>query len=218
MRIYLILSSNKETVPYTYQQQLVGTLHKWMGKNVFHDDISLYSLSWLDGGKGYKNGLDFKNGACWFISSPNIDIIKKLIKNIQNDPAIAFGMTVKELILKDTPNFPEKIRFNVATPVFIKRTIGEREVHYTFRDENVNQLLTETLKSKLKKAGLTTENIKVSFDVNYPNAKTKLITYRGIKNKANFCPVILEGSPELIAFAWDVGIGNSTGIGFGALQ
>ena len=28
----------------------------------------------------------------------------------------------------------------------------------------------------------------------------------------------LKGSPEQIAFAWDVGVGNSTGIGFGALK
>ena len=218
MRLYLIFSPNKITVPYNYQEQLVSTFHRWMGKNVIHNDISLYSLSWLDGGKGYKNGLSFKSGACWFISSPDVDMIKRIIKSVQHDPAVAFGMVVKEIVLKETPNFPDRVRFNVSTPVFVKRTIGEREKHYTFNDENVNHLLTETLKSKLKKAGLISYNINVSFDVTYPKAKTKLITYKGIKNKANFCPVILEGSPEAIAFAWNVGIGNSTGIGFGALE
>jgi len=218
MRLYLILTPNKELVPFNYQEKLVGAFHKWIGRNRIHDDISLYSLSWLDGGKGYKKGLSFKSGACWFISSPDVAMIKRLIKNIQKDPVVAFGMVVKEVVLKETPNFPNRVRFNVSTPVFIKRTIGEREIHYTFNDENVNQLLTETLKSKLKKAGLAIDNIHVSFDVTYPKAKTKLITYKGIKNKANFCPVILEGSPEAIAFAWNVGIGNSTGIGFGALE
>jgi CRISPR/Cas system endoribonuclease Cas6 (RAMP superfamily) len=29
--------------------------------------------------------------------------------------------------------------------------------------------------------------------------------------------VIIEGKPETKLFAWDVGIGNSTGIGFGAI-
>jgi len=218
MRIYLILSKNTKQVPYTYQQKLVGTFHKWMGENAIHDGLSLYSLSWLDGGKGYKNGLDFKNGACWFISSPDVEIIKRLIQKIQDDPEVAFGMSVKEIMIRETPNFLSKVRFNVVTPVFIKRTIGTKETHYSFADENVNYLLTETLKSKLKKAGLSSDNIKVNFDTTYPNAKTKVITYKGIKNKANFCPIILEGDTEAIAFAWDVGIGNSTGIGFGALE
>jgi len=218
MRIYFKITPNDTIVPYTYQEKLVSIFHKWLGKNEIHDDISLFSLSWLIGGKGSNRGLDFKNGACWFISSPNISIIKKVIKSVQADPRIAFGMSINEIILKETPIFSGKVRFNVSTPVFVKRTIGKREIHYTFHDENVNQLLTDTLKSKLKKAGLTIDNINVSFDVTYPKAKTKLITYKGIKNKANFCPVILEGSPEAIAFAWNVGVGNSTGIGFGALE
>jgi CRISPR/Cas system endoribonuclease Cas6 (RAMP superfamily) len=30
--------------------------------------------------------------------------------------------------------------------------------------------------------------------------------------------VIIKGTPEQLAFAWNVGLGNSTGIGFGALN
>jgi len=29
--------------------------------------------------------------------------------------------------------------------------------------------------------------------------------------------VIVEGDPRAVQFAWEVGVGNSTGIGFGAL-
>lgn len=44
-----------------------------------------------------------------------------------------------------------------------------------------------------------------------------MVTYRGIGNRANMCPVIIDGRPETKAFAWEVGIGNSTGIGFGSI-
>lgn len=73
MRIYLHLSPNKEIVPFNYQQSLVGAFHKWLGeKNELHDDISLYSLSWLTGGKMRhdKRGYDFRNGAQFSISAP----------------------------------------------------------------------------------------------------------------------------------------------------
>jgi len=60
-------------------------------------------------------------------------------------------------------------------------------------------------------------NVKVSFDKNYLNPKTKLVNIKNIKNRANFCPIIIEGDPEAIKFAWNVGVGHSTGSCFGAL-
>ena len=72
------------------------------------------------------------------------------------------------------------------------------------------------MKKKLKIANLEYE-VKISFDRNYLNRKTKLVRINGIENKANFCPVIVEGNPEAVAFAWNVGIGHSTGSGFGAI-
>lgn len=218
MRIYLNLTKNLKLIPYTYQHNLVGTFHKWAGQNSFHDDLSLYSLSWLLGGIGLKQGLHFKNGACWFISSPNIDFIKQVISGIEKDPEVAFGMTVTDITIKDTPEFSIRNRFYLETPVFVKRRVADKDVHYTFRDKETENLMTETLKTKLRKAGKNIDNISAKFDLSYHNAKTKLIQFNGINNKASLCPVILEGEPEAIAFAWDVGIGNCTGIGFGALQ
>jgi CRISPR-associated endoribonuclease Cas6 len=71
---------------------------------------------------------------------------------------------------------------------------------------------------KLRKAGLSDEDANISFQKDYPGAKTKIIHYNNIGNRVNVCPVVIEGSPEQIAFAWNVGVGNSTGIGFGALK
>ena len=55
------------------------------------------------------------------------------------------------------------------------------------------------------------------FDENYSNPKIKGTFYKKHKKKGSICPVIIEVSPESIAFAWNVGIGNNTGMGFGAL-
>jgi hypothetical protein len=41
--------------------------------------------------------------------------------------------------------------------------------------------------------------------------------YRNISMRVNKCPVIIKGRPETKSFAWNVGIGNSTGIGLGAI-
>jgi len=220
MRIHIKTTANHALVPFDYQQNLVGTLHKWLGRdNEFHDGLSLFSFSWLNGGKAIKNGLNFQNGASWFFSCHDTTILKKIISGIQEFPEIAFGMVVSEIFIEQDKIFtaPEK-RFLLGSPVLIKRTLGERNVkHYSFEEQETALLLQETLQHKMNKIGLVDDSLSIYFDETYHAAKTKVVNYKGIKNKANFCPVIIEANPETLTFAWNVGIGNSTGIGFGSL-
>ncbi|MCS6930050.1 MAG: CRISPR-associated endoribonuclease Cas6 [Saprospiraceae bacterium] len=219
MRIYLTLSKNTAPVPYDYPVNLVGALHKWVGQNTLHDFMSLYSFSWLQySERGSPRGLNFPNGALWFISAYDPQLVKKIVGGILDDPEVAFGMRVLEITLRETPAFASGTRFSLGSPVLIKRTIENRQRHYLFTEPEADVLLTETLQRKLAKAGLPTEGISVRFDRKAPGAKTKVSTYRGVANRVNYCPVIIEGLPEQIGFAWEVGLGNSTGIGFGSLH
>lgn len=218
MRIYLTTTANIEPVPYNYQAALVGALHKWLERNEEHDSMSLYSLSWLYNGRGSKNGLSFPDGGDFFISSPSEDFIVRVVKGIQRDPVIRYGLRVKEVGLLQTPAFGEQCKFLLQSPVLIKRTIDEKVRFYYPTDDEADLLLTETLRNKMRKAGYAELPVHVRFDRSYPNIKTRLVNYKGIDNKATFCPVIIEGDPAALAFAWDVGVGNSTGIGFGALR
>lgn len=218
MRIHLITTRTKKIIPFNYQSILTGALHKWTRRNTVHDEMSLYSFSWLQGGEPKKNGLAFHQGASYFISSSNDEFIKILIQGIKSDPNIAFDLKVQEITIQEDPAFKNAEKFHAASPIFIRRHVDGKDIHYTFREKESNKFLTETLKNKLKKAGINNEGIDVSFDDNYPNAKTKIISYNDIGSKVNICPVIIKGSPKQIAFAWNVGVGNSTGIGFGALK
>ncbi|MDJ1496936.1 CRISPR-associated endoribonuclease Cas6 [Cytophagaceae bacterium DM2B3-1] len=213
MRLHLSLSKNTEPVPFNYQPYLVGCLHKWIGENDVHDQVSLYSFSWLKNSRTKAKGLDFPQGGNWFISSYDTNLLKSIVTGIQQSPDINFGLKVKAITIQEDPDFRGATFFKVASPIFIKRN----SKFYFYSDIEADNLLTETLQTKLKKANLPTEGIKVSFDKNYANPAIKAITYNGILNKASLCPIIVEGTPEQVAFAWNVGIGNSTGIGFGAL-
>ncbi len=218
MRIHIITNQTKSIVPYNYQPVLTGALHKWLGKNRVHDDISLYSFSWLQGGKASKSGIKFENGANFFISAYDESFIQTIINGIKANPEIGYDLSVREIIIQEDPVFNEEVLFFCASPVLIKRRIDDKDVHYTFNDEKCNLLMTETLKNKMKKAGLSPNAFNVEFDKNYQNAKTKLIYYNNIGNKVNICPIRITGSLEQLTFAWNVGVGNSTGIGFGALK
>ena len=219
MRIYLHLSPNQEIVPFNYQQSLVGAFHKWLGPNELHDDVSLYSLSWLTGAHISKHGFDFPRGSTFFISSPLPDLHTKMVAGVFNDQLIRWGMRVQEVRMKVTPDFGSRHRFIAQSPVLIKRKReGDKHQHYFYpSDPEANTHLTETMQMKLRKANLPTD-VSVRFDPHYKNVGFKKVTFNKIDIKASFCPVIVEGDPRAVAFAWEVGVGNSTGIGFGALK
>lgn len=218
MRIYFHLSPNTEPVPFNYQPALVGALHRWLGENELHDDISLYSLSWLANGHVRRKALDFPNGSTFYVSAPDGAMLGNLIAGLQAGAAIRWGMEVDSVTLQRTPAFGERQRFLVQSPVLIKRRdeAGQQQYYYP-GDEQANEYLTETLQHKLRRAGLT-EQASVAFDTDFPKPKIKMVDYKGIKIKATTCPVIVSGDPRAVAFAWEVGVGNSTGIGFGALR
>lgn len=218
MRLNFRLSPNTELIPFNYQQLLIGAFHKWLGKNKIHDEISLYSLSWLKGGDITKEGFNFPNGAEWFISFWDNNIGKKLVEGITKDPFLFNGLSVTEIVIQEDPSFSNYEKFYVASPVLIRKYDENKKAeHLTFRNDEAGKYLTDSLKKKMVKAGLDHE-VSVSFDKDYSDAKTKMVVINDIYNRASFCPVIISGDPEAILFAWNVGIGHSTGCCFGALN
>lgn len=222
MRIYLKTTPNSSLVPFDYQQKVVGAIHKWLGNNEIHDKISLYSFSWLLGGKMINNqGFTFPDGAKFFISFYEDEYLKILIRTILSDPEMFCGLKVSDITLVDPPTFVEGAQqFRLASPVFIKRTQeGQKNYkYYLYSDKESGDLMTETLKHKMQEAGWPEdETLRVEFDLNYPKKQVKMVTIHGIKCKASMCPVVIHGNSLSKLFAWTVGLGNSTGSSFGSL-
>lgn len=218
MRIHIKINANKTIIPFAHQPLLVGTIHKWLGTNIEHGKVSLYSFSRLEGGILTKHGLKFTDGSSFFFSSYKPELIKKLIIGIQADPVMFNGLEVREVIIEEDPDLTAKEFFLLGSPIFIKKTIDTRTDHILFDDPRASVCLNETIHTKMHEAGFKDEAFEIYFDTSYPKATTNLIDYNGIKNKTNWCPVIIKGSSEIKRFIWNVGLGNSTGIGFGAIK
>ena len=224
MRLHFTLSPNTETVPFDYPYLLTGTFHKLLGENAIHDTISLYSLSWLHGGVTMRNGkkieggLDFPQGARWFISAHDETLLQKIAGGALRDTDVCYGMKVTEIRTQLTPDFGSRFCFKAGSPILARsKEVKGRVTHYTHTDPEADQVLTQTLRHKLDIAGLDSSSAKVQFDRTYRNAKTKLVTIKGIGNRCTVCPVVVEGAPEAVQFAWNVGVGHLTGNGFGSL-
>ena len=220
MRVTFFLSPNyRRVIPFNYQQKLVGRLHAWLGENVLHDEVSLYSISWLGfNGEVRSGGLYYPHGTSFHVSAARDDMMADIIEGLQEDTEVNWGMRVTSIMPQKEPVFERSTKFMMQSPVLIKRRIDDGNTQFYYHtDQESDEYMTDTMRSKMKHAGVKGD-ISLRFDRTYNRSQIKMTTYRGIKNKASLCPVIAEGDPQCIAFAWNVGIGNSTGIGFGAIK
>jgi len=220
MRIKLSLSPNTSNLSFDHVPLLVGVIHKWLGSNnSFHGNPSLYSFSWLRGARKGNGGLNFPQGASFFISAHDETLIKLIVRSAVEEPELFAGMKVKEIQMQTNPSFDRgEEYFSVASPVLIKKKEETRIKHCLSTDMEADELLTFSMRKKMNLAGIDSSGMTIGFDPDYRSAHTKLINYNGIMNRANVCPVIVKGTAEQISFVWNVGVGNSTGIGFGALN
>jgi len=226
MRLNLTLSPNSDPVPFNHLHKLTGTLHKWLGSdNDLHDGPSLYSVGWLKGGQGDGGALAFPDGARWRLSFYSDQAAKSALEGILDDPSVFAGMRVTEAQQQTTPSFSSGYRFAVDAPVVTRRRRddGSRE-YLLYDDERADATLTQTLVRKMEAANLEVDpsDVQVRFDREHDGAHTKLATIEKggheIKHKGSVCPVIVEGPPKVPRFAWNVGIGELTGSGFGGLK
>ena len=226
MRLNLTLSPNTDPVPFDHLHRLTGALHKWLGPdNNLHDGPSLYSMGWLTGGRGADGALQFPDGARWRLTFYDAGAAKTVLEGLLQDPSVFAGMRVVEAQQQAPPSFSGGYRFEVDAPVLARRRRedGTRE-YLLYDDERADDALTRTLRGKMEAAGLDVDRgaARVRFDRESSDAHTKLATLKKggheIKHRGSWCPVIVEGPPAAVRFAWCVGAGELTGSGFGALQ
>ena len=224
MRLYLHLEA-PQLVPFDYLPTLKSAFHLWTGHNEqLHHGLSLYSYSWLSGGRAGRGGIRFPQGAEWCISAHDRAVVYEAVQGVVRQSQLGLGLRVLDARMQEAPAFAAgEQAFRVASPVFIKHLPAETKLgspadHLLPGHELADELLTATLRHKLRQAGLDDTGAAVRFDPAFiGTAKTKLFKYKQVQCRGSICPVLVSGTAEQIQFAWEVGVGHSTGIGCGAL-
>lgn len=218
MRVVLSVNVPGKVIPFDHQNLLAGTVYKWLGHNGDHGKVSLYSFSRLQGGRDTEKNLRFENGASFFFSAHEPDVVKRLISGVRTDKSLFYGLEVTEIQLINDPDLTQQDLYYPCSPILIKRRNGERVNHILYDNPMAGEYLKETLNTKMKEAGLEDDTLEVSFETSYQRAGRKMVNYNGTMNRCSWCPVKIKGQPETKLFAWNVGLGNSTGIGLGAIM
>jgi CRISPR-associated endoribonuclease Cas6 len=167
-----------------------------------------------------RGALDFPRGARFFISLHDDALMERLVNSALADPEVCCGMRVARIEQQATPHFGTRYTFKVGSPVLARsKEIEGKVTHYIYSDTEADSVITATLRHKLEHAGLSAPHTQAiaRFDRSYRTPRTKLVHIKNIANKASICPVTIEGTPEAVAFAWNVGVGHGTGSGFGCL-
>lgn len=229
MKLKIEFSKNTEPVSFGYVSNLNGYLHKVLGSNnEYHDDISLYSTSFLHGGKISRNKkyFEFPNGATWYVSSPDKEFMMNFIKNVYQNTSFAFGMELLSVGLVKTEVHDEDgyYLFHTKSPILLKQKDFKtrKNVYYTYEDDvkTTSELFKTIILKKAEKASfpVKTEDFDISFDYEYTGKKIKWISVKTVNNKTSVCPVFIKtAKPEIAEFIYAIGVGHSCGSGFGFL-
>jgi len=176
-----------------YFTKMLGVVHKWLVANNIHDNISLYTYSHVH--------RDF-----FTFTSYDKELQIKLLFGAINDNKMFDN--VKFTGFERMPIIIDKEIFKCASPFFVK----ENDKHLIFKD--AEKRAKEILITKAKKAKVNLKNFDIEF-VNF--RKTKLIKIHDISNKCFVSEIKITGNDVVKKFACQVGIGSSTGSGFGMI-
>lgn len=223
-RIKINLTANEERVPINHYEYVTGFIHDVLGEgNPYHGGPSNYSISPLCGGKlnDDKKTLSFKEPFI-VVSTIDEEFMRRIMEGILEKEEFGFGMKVKN------PNFlNEKFmsgwnHFFTISPFILREYTGFNQTRFVTMRDDGNEVLANKLKrqitQKLKNIDPTLKlnDLDVHI-VEHPKHKTKRIEYNGIINFANQCKVSVHCNSKVAEILYHVGIGQSTGVGFGCV-
>lgn len=202
MRLRLRLTGTSQVVPYDYHHTLTGSLHKWLGPNSVHDNLSLYGHSFLSDAYAKPDGLRFPHGASWTVGFHDDGLAQHMLAGIMLDPRVSFGMRVYDVQEEAIPSLGIVQRFFVNGLVIVRqqrsaddalswsdkeslrrgRKINANQAsHLIWSDPKADEALTRVLQWKLRQAGFEGEhlNARMAFDRSYERARTRLVRVPG---------------------------------------
>lgn len=230
MKLRIEFTKNTEPIPFSYMSSVNGYLHAIMGdNNEYHDKLSHYSTSFLHGSKmaNDKKHLNFPNGAIWYISSPDVNfLMNNIVMNIDKHPDFIYGMKLKGINRINTIEFDETKEHIIKTksPILLKWYNNEtkKNIYYTYEDDDsiTSEMMKRIIikKAKLMDKDLDPNDFNIKFNKEYMGKKIAWKSLKNIHHKTSICPIkVKANNKDTLNLIYDLGVGHSTGSGFGFL-
>lgn len=222
MRIKISFSNSSVPVPIQNQSMVNSYFHKCLGENnKYHDAKSNYSLSGLMGGTldSSTNTLTFKNKPYIIVSSLDMEMMNIFILGVLKNQDLGYGMKFAGIDHLNEIFINGWNHFATLSP-FLLKTYSDKKTYVfdTFKNENFIERVKTHIINKVSKIN---PKLDLSdFDVNIQDNekhKVKKIFVKNVVNYANQCQISINCKKEVAELLYNIGIGQSTGSGFGTI-
>lgn len=162
----------------------------------------------------------------FYVSSPSRNILNSVVEGFLTDPMVQIDHTffrVEKVKIYNTPKFGRgKYLFSTLSPIVLRvmRTInGEKQPRYLYvtDDEFMDRLKENLLRKYAVYYG--EEPADKSFRIlRVYSFKPVAFEVKGTYHRGNKIVFSATGSPELLKFAYESGLGEKTAMGFGMIK
>lgn len=159
------------------------------------------------------------------VSSVNDEFIQNLWHGLFSTPVIDFQgalVEVEKAEIMKTPKFKSNMKFKTLSPVYL-RTEREGKIWDLHADDaEFDNRLRENLFKKYKSFYGEEYDLYLDFKPLKDSIKQKRVIIKKddieIYHRANQMKFNLRGPPDLLEFAWQVGLGEKGSMGFGMIE
>ena len=225
-------------LPYDYQYALASMLYgklavgniKLANESHPHQNFKFYTFSnlILENRKVSSKGLSFEN-AHFILTSPDVEFIKSFAEGLLQKPQFNLykeNFVVTKIEILEQKEMKSPSIFKTLSPIFTKtlRKINGKLVEWDLypKDgkfyENIHKNLVERF-TEYNNRKPENDHFEI---IDVKNSKPKRITIgsgeKATKRRCSLMIFAVEASEELLQFAYDAGIGEKNGMGFGCLE
>lgn len=225
MRIKINFSVKQNQTLTVDNQHLINSfIHKCLGvNNKYHDSPSDYCISTLRGGKFKNDALLYfpKNNCYLIVTALDMEFLNKLLAGILNNPFFTDDIVFKGIDFITETLYKDYNKFITLSPILLRETTNWEENKYKFitlKDDNFISKLEEQTKRKLLKVSpnLDLSRFKIELLEN-KNNKVKSLLIKNVINHGSVCKLKIYANQETTNLIYKLGLGQSTGCGFGTL-
>ena len=219
MRLRINLTHPTQDVPVNNQHQMNGFIYAILGNdNPYHDSVSDYSISSLQGGKlkDDKLTLSFEeSNPHFYVASQNSAFIGDFVLGTKRENISVFGMKIDNIDI--TYDFrPHDYCDDIITisPILI-RGKDDRKIQFDSPEWSVEIMRNCT--GKLRHQGIEDKTFRIEL-VATGKPKKKCVWVGDVFNPCSSVRLRVYGKKKTREALYNLGIGNSTGSGFGAVK
>jgi len=221
-------------VPINYNHFLAGALYGKIKRSDpdyafrIHSSCGykFYTFSWLmcEDRKIKSNCIEFKGRVVLYVSSPEYNLITRIVEGLVEEPFLRIKksvLDVDQIEILPLPNFSGEHVFATLSPIIVrsvKLVNGERKPFELYPNdskfyENLKRNLQRKYQSFYGSPALGDFEI-----VKILSFEPKRIKVKDTYHRCSLMRFRVHGSPELLKFAYEAGLGEKNAMGFGMVK